>query len=253
LDNFDALNNVRVVLSHTTHPGNIGAAARAMKTMGLSRLYLINPRYFPDAQATAMAAGADDVLANAVVCTSLDDALQGVVLVAGMSARVRDISQEVLAPREAMPLLMQQTRQPVALLFGTEMSGLTNEELARCQLMVRIPVNPDYTSLNLAAAVQLVSYELRLAAGQGDCGAPEVTPASAEHVEGYFRQLEATLTEIEFLNGKHPTKLMHKLRRLYARARLESEEINILRGILTLTTQYHGKLKQEFKENVQSD
>jgi tRNA/rRNA methyltransferase len=183
----------------------------------------------------------------------LDDALQGVVLVAGMSARVRDISQEVLAPREAMPLLMQQTRQSVALLFGTEMSGLTNEELARCQLMVRIPVNPDYTSLNLAAAVQLVSYELRLAAGQGDCGAPEVTPASAEHVEGYFRQLEATLTEIEFLNGKHPTKLMHKLRRLYARARLESEEINILRGILTLTTQYHGKLKQEFKENVQSD
>ncbi len=253
MENFDALNNVRVILSHTTHPGNIGAAARAMKTMGLSRLYLINPRYFPDAQATAMAAGADDVLANAQVCSTLDEALHGVVMVAGMSARVRDISQEVLAPREAMPLLMQQTRQQVALLFGTEMSGLTNEELARCQLMVRIPVNPDYTSLNLAAAVQLVSYELRLAAGQGDCGAPEVTPASAEHVEGFFRQLEAALTEIEFLNGKHPTKLMHKLRRLYARARLEPEEINILRGILTLTTQYHGKLKQELKENVQRD
>ena len=253
MENFDALNNVRVILSHTTHPGNIGAAARAMKTMGLSRLYLINPRYFPDAQATAMAAGADDVLANAQVCSTLDEALHGVVMVAGMSVRVRDISQEVLAPREAMPLLMQQTRQQVALLFGTEMSGLTNEELARCQLMVRIPVNPDYTSLNLAAAVQLVSYEMRLAAGQGDCGAPEVTPASAEHVEGFFRQLEAALTEIEFLNGKHPTKLMHKLRRLYARARLEPEEINILRGILTLTTQYHGKLKQELKENVQRD
>jgi len=253
LDNFDALNNVRVILSHTTHPGNIGAAARAMKTMGLSHLYLINPRYFPDAQATAMAAGADDVLTNAVVCASLDEALQGVVMVAGMSARVRDISQEVMAPREAMPLVIQQARQPVALLFGTEMSGLTNEELARCQLMVRIPVNPDYTSLNLAAAVQLISYELRLAAGQGDCGAPEVTPASAEHVEGFFRQLEETLTEIEFLNGKHPTKLMHKLRRLYARARLEPEEINILRGILTLTTQYHGKLKQEVKINVQGN
>ncbi len=253
MDNFDALNNVRVILSHTTHPGNIGAAARAMKTMGLSHLYLINPRYFPDAQATAMAAGADDVLTNAVVCASLDEALQGVVMVAGMSARVRDISQEVMAPREAMPLVIQQARQPVALLFGTEMSGLTNEELARCQLMVRIPVNPDYTSLNLAAAVQLISYELRLAAGQGDCGAPEVTPASAEHVEGFFRQLEETLTEIEFLNGKHPTKLMHKLRRLYARARLEPEEINILRGILTLTTQYHGKLKQEVKINVQGN
>ena len=253
MNNFDALNNVRVILSHTTHPGNIGAAARAMKTMGLSRLYLINPRYFPDAQATAMAAGADDVLANAEVCSSLEEALQGVVMVAGMSARVRDISQEVMAPREAMPLMMQQATQQVALLFGTEKSGLTNEELARCQLMVRIPVNPDYTSLNLAAAVQLVSYELRLAAGQGDCGAPEVFPASAEHVEGFFTQLEKTLTEIEFLNGKHPTKLMHKLRRLYARARLESEEINILRGILTLTTQYHGKLKQEVKEDVQSD
>jgi tRNA/rRNA methyltransferase len=253
LDNFDALNNVRVILSHTTHPGNIGAAARAMKTMGLSRLYLINPRYFPDAQATAMAAGADDVLENAVVCSSLEEALQGAVMVAGMSARVRDISQEVLAPRAAMPLLMQQAVHPVALLFGTEMSGLTNEELARCQLMVRIPVSPDYTSLNLAAAVQLISYELRLAAGQGDCGAPEVTPAPAEHVEGFFRQLEETLVEIEFLNGKHPTKLMHKLRRLYARARLEPEEINILRGILTLTTQYHGKLKLEVKEDVQSD
>lgn len=253
------LNNVRVILSHTTHPGNIGAAARAMKTMGLSKLYLINPRLFPDAQASAMAAGADDVLANAVVCASLDEALQGVVFVAGMSARVRDISQEVLAPREAMPLVMQQARQPVALLFGTEMSGLTNEELARCHLMVRIPVNPDFTSLNIAASVQLVSYELRLAAGQGDCcGAPEVTPAPAEHVEGFFRQLEEALTEIGFLNSKHPTKLMHKLRRLYARARLEPEEINILRGILTLTTHYHGQLKRDVKingevSNVQSD
>jgi tRNA/rRNA methyltransferase len=246
------LDNVRVILSHTSHPGNIGAAARAMKTMGLSQLYLINPRFFPDDQATAMAAGADDILQNAVVCATLDEALQGVVFVAGMSARVRDISQEVLAPREAMPLVMQQAQQPVALLFGTEMSGLTNDELARCQLMVRIPVNPEFSSLNLAAAVQLVSYELRLAAGQGDCGAPEVSPASAEHVEGFFRQLEETLIEIEFLNGKHPTKLMHKLRRLYARARLESEEINILRGILTLSTQYHGKLKRDVT-HVQSD
>lgn len=239
------LNNVRVILSHTSHPGNIGAAARAMKTMGLSQLYLINPRFFPDAQATAMAAGADDVLANAVVCASLDEALQGVVFVAGMSARVRDISQEVFAPREAMPLVMQQAQQPVALLFGTEMSGLSNEELARCHLMVRIPVNPDFTSLNIAASVQLVSYELRLAAGQGDCGAPEVTPAPAEHVEGFFRQLEEALIEIGFLNSKHPTKLLHKLRRLYARARLEPEEINILRGILTLTTHYHGQLKRD--------
>jgi tRNA/rRNA methyltransferase len=245
------LNNVRVVLSHTTHPGNIGAAARAMKTMGLDKLVLINPRLFPDAQASAMAAGADDVLQNALVCSSVDEALQGCVFVAGMSARVRDISHEVLMPREAMPLLAQHATQgEVALLFGTEMSGLTNEELARCQVMVRIPVNPEFTSLNLAAAVQLVSYELRLAAEQDKLDAPELTLASAEHVEGYFRQLEDTLVEIEFLNGKHSAKLMQKLRRLYARTRLEHEEINILRGILTLTTEYHGKLKQRVKEDV---
>jgi tRNA/rRNA methyltransferase len=240
------LANVRVVLSHTTHPGNIGAAARAMKTMGLERLYLINPRHFPDPQAEAMSAGAVDVLHNAVVCSTLDEALQGVVMVAGMSARVRDISQEVLTPRAAMPLLVEQAVQhPVALLFGTEMSGLSNDELARCQVMVRIPVNPAFTSLNLAAAVQLLSYELRLAAGLGEYAAPELHPAPAEQIEGLFRHMEEALHQIEFLHSKHPTKLMHKLRRLYARARLEQEEVNILRGILTLSTQYHGKLKKE--------
>ncbi len=216
-----------------------------MKTMGLQHLYLINPRYFPDPQAEAMAAGADDILQHAVVCATLEEALQGCVFVAGMSARVRDITHEVLAPREAMPLMAQHAGQgPVALLFGTEMSGLTNDELARCQVMVRIPVNPDFTSLNLAASVQLVSYELRLAAGLGDSGAPELHPASAEHIEGFFRQLEQTLIEIEFLDGKHPTKLMHKLRRLYARARLEQEEINILRGILTETLAYAARQKR---------
>lgn len=250
LDKDNLLNNVRVILSHTTHPGNIGAAARAMKTMGLSRLYLINPRFFPDAQATAMAAGADDILAQAVVCGSLEEALHGVVFTVGMSARVRDISQEVLPPREAMPQLLQQATQPVALLFGTEMSGLTNDELARCQLMVRIPVNPEYSSLNLAAAVQLIAYELRLAAGQGQVDAPEIRPASTEHLEGFFRQLETTLLEIEFLHGQNHDKLMRRLRRLYARARLEEDEINILRGILTLSTSYHGKLKQQVKKDV---
>ncbi|HEU0186975.1 MAG TPA: RNA methyltransferase [Gallionellaceae bacterium] len=244
-----ALSNVRVVLSHTSHPGNIGAAARAMKTMGLEQLYLINPRFFPDPQAEAMASGAADVLQRAAVCSSLDEALQGAVMVVGMSARVRDISQEVLTPREAMPLLVEQARQhPVALLFGTEMSGLSNDELARCQLMVRVPVSPAYTSLNLAAAVQLISYELRLAAGLGQNAVPEVNPAPAEQLEGFYQHLEETLREIEFLHGKHATKLMFKLRRLYSRARLEPEEINILRGILTLSTEYHGKLKRDLKD-----
>jgi len=244
LDKPDILNNVRVVLSHPTHPGNIGATARAMKTMGLRDLYLINPQLFPDKQADAMAASATDILQNAVVCGSLDEALQGVVLVAGMSARVRDISQEVYTPRAAMPLMVQQAmQQPVALLFGNEMSGLTNDELSRCHFMVRIPVSPLYTSLNLAAAVQLICYELRLAAGLGEYVPSELHPASAEQVERFFQHLEDTLTEIGFLQAQQSTKLMQKLRRLYARARLEQEEINILRGILTITTKYHTQQK----------
>lgn len=240
----NCLNNVRVVLSHTSHPGNIGAAARAMKTMGLSQLYLINPLKFPDEQAEAMAVSAVDLLHQAKVVNTLDEALQGCVMVAGLSARIRDISHEVLPPREAMPLLAQQAMQhPVALLFGTEMSGLTNEELARCHLMVNIPTNPDFSSLNLASAVQIISYELRLAAGLGEIAAPEIVPAAAEQLERYFVHLEQTLADIGFLQTKHTTKLMQKLRRLYARARPEQEEINILRGILTATNEVTEKSK----------
>ena len=230
--------NVRVVLSHTTHPGNIGAAARAMKTMGLSRLYLLNPRHFPDPQATAMAAGADDVLEHAVVCRSLDEALHGVVYTVAMTARLRDISHEVLTPREAMPEAVRHAAAaPVALLFGTEMSGLTNEETSRSDVLVRIPADAAFSSLNLAAAVQVMAYELAVAREYAglDAERPVLMPASHEQMEGYFRHLEETLTQIGFFNTKHPTKLMQKLRRLYARARMEQEEINILRGILTAT------------------
>src|SRR3989339_513749 len=158
------IENVRVVLSHTTHPGNIGAAARAMKTMGLRNLYLINPRHFPDPQADAMAAGAGDILGNAVVCGSIDEALHGVAFTVAMTARLRDISIEVKTPREAMPELLQQAeRQPVAMLFGTEMSGLTNEEMGKAQVLVNIPADPNFSSLNLAAAVQVMAYELSVA------------------------------------------------------------------------------------------
>lgn len=217
-----------------------------MKTMGLSRLYLINPRHFPDLQAEAMAAGADDVLRNAVVCGSIDEALQGAVFVVAMTARLRDISHEVLTPREAMPLLAQHAeRGQVALLFGTEMSGLTNEETAKSSILVRVPANPQFSSLNLAAAVQVMCYELSVAQQYGglDAQRPEVEPARQEQVEGFFRHLEDTLAQIGFFNAKHPTKLMQKLRRLYARARLEQEEINILRGILTATLEYHENKK----------
>ena len=241
--------NIRVVLSHTTHPGNIGAAARAMKTMGLSHLYLINPRIFPDPQAVAMAAGADDLLANAVVCNSIDEALQGVVFTVAMTARLRDISIEVKSPREAMPLLLQQAaQQPVALLFGTEMSGLTNEEMGRAQVLVNIPANPDFSSLNLAAAVQVMGYELHSAMQDQLPEIPEIRSAPYEQVEGFFAHLEKTLLEIGFFTTQNPARLMQRLRRLYARARLEQEEINILRGILSTTTGYNARLKARYQE-----
>jgi len=243
------LNNIRVVLSHTTHPGNIGAAARAMKTMGLRHLYLINPRLFPDPQADAMAAGADDLLRDAVVCGSIDEALQGVVFTVAMTARLRDISIEVKSPREAMPLLLQQAaQQPVALLFGTEMSGLTNEEMGRAQVLANIPANPDFSSLNLAAAVQVMSYELSVAAQGAVPPTPEIRSATHEQVEGYFAHLEKTLFEIGFFTTQNPARLMQRLRRLYARARLEPEEINILRGILSMTTEYNARLKSRYQE-----
>jgi tRNA/rRNA methyltransferase len=278
------LDNIRVVLSHTTHPGNIGAAARAMKTMGLRHLYLVNPRYFPDPQADAMAAGADDLLRDAVVCGSVDEALQGVVFTVAMTARLRDISIEVKSPREAMPLLLQAAQQPVALLFGTEMSGLTNEEMGKAQLLVNIPANPDFSSLNLAAAVQVVGYELSVAAQNPVPGVPEVQPrhgaaqpagagvaashllpqtagfasnvskvrpATHEQVEGFFAHLEKTLFEIGFFTTQNPARLMQRLRRLYARARLEQEEVNILRGILSVTTEYNARLKSRYQEEHQ--
>lgn len=237
------------MLSHTTHPGNIGAAARAMKTMGLRHLYLINPRFFPDPQATAMAAGADDILANAVVCGSIDEALQGVAYTAALTARLRDISIEVKSPREAMPLLLQEAAsQPVALLFGTEMSGLTNEEMVRAQLGVNIPANPEFSSLNVAAAVQVVAYELATAAQAFVPAAAASPQATHEQREGLYAHLEKTLFEIGFFTTQNPARLMQRLRRLYARARLEAEEINILRGILTVTTEYNARLKARYQQ-----
>jgi tRNA/rRNA methyltransferase len=243
------MKNIRVVLSHTTHPGNIGAAARAMKTMGLARLYLINPRHFPDPQATAMAAGADDLLENAVVCSSIDEALQGVVYTVAMTARLRDISLEVKTPRDAMPALLQQAAEhPVALLFGTEMSGLTNEEMGKAQLLAHIPANPEFSSLNLAAAVQVMAYELSVAAQAVLPPATEIRPAPHEQVEGFFAHLEKTLFEIGFFTTQNPARLMQRLRRLYARARLEQKEINILRGILSTTTEYNARLKARYNQ-----
>jgi tRNA/rRNA methyltransferase len=241
--------NVRVVLSHTTHPGNIGAAARAMKTMGLQHLYLISPRFFPDPQATAMAAGADDILQNAVVCSSIDEALQGVVFTVAMTARLRDISISVKTPREAMPEVLQQAAtHPVALMFGTEMSGLTNEEMGKAQLGVNIPANPDFSSLNIAAAVQVMAYELGVAAQSFTQVQSQIEPATHERIEGLYAHLEKTLFEIGFFTTQNPARLMQRLRRLYSRTRLEDEEINILRGMLTVTTEYNARLKARYQQ-----
>jgi TrmH family RNA methyltransferase len=229
------LANIRVVLTRTSHPGNIGAAARAMKTMGLAQLVLVDPAVFPNSQADAMASGASDVLANARVCATLAEALADVTLALGVSARRRDIVADVLMPDEASArLLVEAQAAPVALVFGNETSGLSNEELGLCQGLVTIPANPEYSSLNLAAAVQVLSYEIRRAwLGQTRWPQPEFDAASGDEVEKFYQHLETALVELEFLNPGSPGKLMLKLRRLFARTRLAKEEVNILRGILT--------------------
>jgi TrmH family RNA methyltransferase len=229
------LDQIRIVLSHTSHPGNIGAAARAMKTMGLSQLVLVNPGVFPNSQAEAMASSATDVLANAVVCETLAEALTGTSLALGVSARRRDIMSEVLTPAQAASRLLTEAHAaPVALVFGNETSGLSNEELGLCQGLVSIHANPDFSSLNLAAAVQVLSYEVRQ--NWLNCASwpqPEIDAASMDEIERFYVHLETTLAELEFLNRGSPGKLMLKLRCLFARTRLAKEEVNILRGILT--------------------
>lgn len=229
------LGNLRIVLARTSHPGNIGAAARAMKTMGLSQLYLVEPAVFPNSQADAMASGAVDVLENARVCATLAEALAGTTLALGVSARRRDIVAEVLTPPEAAARLLGEAQAaPVALVFGNETSGLSNEELSLCQGLVTIPANPDYSSLNLAAAVQVLSYELRQAwLGRAAWPQPEIDAATGDEMEKFYAHLETALAELAFLNPGSPGKLMLKLRRLFSRTRLAKEEVNILRGILT--------------------
>jgi TrmH family RNA methyltransferase len=233
--NPNLLANIRIVLARTSHPGNIGAAARAMKTMGLSQLMLVQPHIFPNSQADAMAAGAADVLAQAHVCSTLAEALAGTSLSLGVSARQRDIVAEVLTPPEAASRLLTEAQAtPVALVFGNETNGLSNEELSLCQGLVSIAANPAYSSLNLAAAVQVLSYEIRQAWLQHPAWPqPEIDAAKLDDIERFYAHLETTLTELEFLNQGSPGKLMLKLRWLFSRTRLAQEEVNILRGILT--------------------
>jgi tRNA (cytidine32/uridine32-2'-O)-methyltransferase len=244
------LDSIAIVLVGTQHPGNIGSTARAMKTMGLNDLRLVAPEKYPDIQANAMAAGADDVLENAKVYERLEDAIADCRLVLGCTARRRGVPLPEYPPRDAAALLLEGARSaPVALLFGRERTGLTNEELQRCQAAVHVPANPEYSSLNLAQAVQVLSYELRvgaLAPSAGDeASAPAAIPALAATleradtlasqalVERFFVHLDSTLHDIDFHKGRSPDVVMQRLRRVFMRAALDERELRILHGILT--------------------
>ena len=230
------LNQIRIVLVNTSHPGNIGSAARAMKTMGLRDLYLVSPLFFPDHKADELATGATDILQKATVVETLEQAIADCNLVVGTSARVRSLPWPLLAPRAMAEQISQEAPQSkIAIVFGREQSGLTNEELQRCHFHVQIPACEEYSSLNIAAAVQVIAYELRVASL-----ANEVAPASwdcplatAEDVEMFFTHLQEVLVAIEFLKLSAPRKLMTRMRRLFLRARPDTMEMNMLRGMLT--------------------
>lgn len=229
---------IRIVMVETSHPGNIGAAARAMKNMELENLYLVNPVLFPHREAVSRSSGAEDLLERAVICDSLPQALEGCSLVFGASARsLRAIPWPQVDARGCARLAAEKGEAgEVAVLFGREDSGLTNEELELCNYLVHIPTNPGYSSLNVAAAIQVVAYELymaRIGEWRGTPSNKADEPASADEVEGFFNHLEQTLVAIDFLDPDNPRQLMRRLRRLFNRTELEKVEVNILRGILT--------------------
>lgn len=236
------LENIRIVLVNTTHPGNIGGVARAMKNMGLSDLCLVEPKLFPHEDAVARASRADDLLDNALVVETLNDALADCQLVVGTSARSRTIPWPLVNPRELSAIvapLPSNTR--VAILFGREDRGLTNDELQRCHHHVHIPVNESFSSLNIAAAVQVITYELRMAIVEGQAAGEkpqwgtewDVELADNRELELMFEHLQQTLIDVEFLDPEKPRNLMPRLRRLLLRAVPDKVEVNVLRGMLT--------------------
>ena len=229
---------LRFVLVETSRAGNIGAAARAMKTMGFSELVLVNPR-FPDAladpEAVAFASGATDVLAGARIVGSMAEALDGCQFAAAVSARLREFSPPVWTPRAFAGHVAGQGSLHAALVFGNERFGLPNHIVEQCNVLINIPANPAYSSLNLAQAAQVLAYECRMAAGEG-AAAPSAIgfhgdAASVAQIEGMYAHLEQALVAIDFLDAGNPKKLMPRLKRLFARTQLETEEVNILRGI----------------------
>lgn len=262
--------HVRIVLVETSHSGNIGAVARAMKNMGLSNLWLVNPASFPDEASYARSSGASDVLDQAQVVDTLDEAIADCTLVMGTSARGRKVPWPVISPAAcAEHAAGQADSGTVALVFGRENHGLSNEELQRCHYHIHIPSNPDYSSLNLAMAVQVICYELRMchlraleSAGvemslrpmlkPGDEGW-DISPASVNDVEGFFGHLEQVLVDIDFHRRENPRQLMSRLRRLFQRAHLDQMEINILRGILTAVQKSAGAGKNRPESEREQD
>ena len=234
------LSHIKIVLVETTHPGNIGAVARAMKNMNMTNLWLVAPKIFPSADATSRASGADDVLAHARVCTSVQEAIADCQLVIGASARSRTISWPEISPRAcAEQVVINEPKQKVAIIFGRENSGLKNHELDLCHYLLRIPCNSAYSSLNIAAAVQVVCYELFVAAGAQATvaiGDKDKSPkATALQMESFYTHLYQALTDIGFMHPDKSNSIMRRLRRIYNRIQLDTKELDILRGILRMS------------------
>lgn len=230
------LNFIRVILIETSHPGNIGSTARAMKTMGISDLYLVTPKSFPDRKAHELAAGADDILENATVVSTMDEALKGCHLIFATSARPRGLSLPGFTPAQAAEFIANKSDEThIALVFGREHSGLTNEELLKCHYHINIPSNPEYSSLNLAMAVQIIAYELRMNVlkPQALVALRTDDEASADEIEQFYEHLREVFVQINFLKEDNPRRLMQRVRRLFNRIKLEQMEVSILRGMLS--------------------
>lgn len=251
------LERIRIILINTSHPGNIGSAVRAMKTMGLQQLYLVAPKQFPHPKAEEMASGAKDLLDNACVVETLDEAIADCSLILGSSARNRTIPWPMLTPREAAQKISEEANSNetinTAILFGREQSGLTNDELQRCHFHIQIPANPSYCSLNIAAALQVIAYELRVADLTDSANTVpnewDYRLANALEMEKFFNHLQNALIEVDFLKMNAPRKLMTRLRRLFSRARPDIMEINILRGMLNAFQQQ----KEQQQERCQKE
>lgn len=248
--------HIRIVLIETTHSGNIGSVARAMKTMGLTQLVLVSPHAEIDGQAIALAAGASDVLSHARIVPSLAEAIADCALVIGTSHKSKESDVPLLDPRQAgLQVAAEAVQAPVAIVFGRESNGMSNEELRCCNYHLCIPTSAEYTSLNLAMAVQVVSYEIRMAmlgAATLPLPAEKLRYPTAEQLEGFYQHLEQTLDETGFIIRQHPGQVMIKLRRLFARARPDEIELNILRGVLASAQRYgrEGRRERSGRQNA---